>query len=289
MAQKLPTLERSPSRQQVPERTTGRRNAVVIALIIVAGALAVFAAVRFLDREATGPEIVYGEETRANWDVTGIAAGYVLDVHAQPGATSDVIGTLAHDTAELESTGRIAHVDGVLWREIVVPGATTGWVEARYLTETAPPAAGEVPAAVVAMAAQIEQAARAADWDALAVLAFAGDTDFTATFGEEFTAPAELAAYWRGLATEEDLPRIMTALIALPDWYETQAVDADGAAVAIYVTPRFMHEPTAGNRAALEQALGAEWLDMQMADGQYLGWRLGITATGDWQFFVQGD
>jgi chorismate-pyruvate lyase len=42
------------------------------------------------------------------------------------------------DTVELESTGRIAQVDGVLWREIVVPGDGAGWVHAGYLTETAP-------------------------------------------------------------------------------------------------------------------------------------------------------
>lgn len=26
-----------------------------------------------------------------------------------------------------------------------------------------------------------------------------------------------------------------------------------------------------------------------VADGQWLGWRLGITAEGDWQFFISGD
>jgi hypothetical protein len=48
------------------------------------------------------------------------------------------MATLAPDAVELESTGRVGRVDGVLWREIVVPGDGTGWVHAGYLTETVP-------------------------------------------------------------------------------------------------------------------------------------------------------
>lgn len=87
----------------------------------------------------TRPTIVYGEEPRANWDVTGVAADDVLNVRSGPGVDTPGTDTLAPTTVELESTGRIAHVDGALWREIVVPGATTGWVNARFLTETRPP------------------------------------------------------------------------------------------------------------------------------------------------------
>jgi hypothetical protein len=295
MTSPTPTLDRTPTERPRPRPPTGRRGFVIALIVLLVAGFAVLAALFFLGDEAgeptpePAPEIVYGEEARANWDVTGLEPGELLNVRDEPGVTGYVIATLSYDTVELESTGRIAHVNGALWREIVVPGATTGWVNARYLTETAPPAAGELPGPVVETISQIEQAARAEDWDRLAALALQGGTPFTATFGEELTTTSELAAYWRGLATEEDLPRILTGLLGLPDWYPTQAAGADGADVTIYVTPRFMHDPTDASRAALESALGAEWLELQMVDGQYLGWRIGITAGGDWQFFVQGD
>ncbi len=84
------------------------------------------------------PEIIYGQELRANWDVTGVAAGDRLNVRTGPGVHNPVAATLPADAVELESTGRVARVDGVLWREIVVPGDGTGWVNAGYVTETAP-------------------------------------------------------------------------------------------------------------------------------------------------------
>ena len=84
------------------------------------------------------PAIVYGTELRANWDVTGVAVDDRLNVRTGPGVRNAVVATLAPDTVELESTGRIARVDGALWREIVVPGDGTGWVNARYLAETSP-------------------------------------------------------------------------------------------------------------------------------------------------------
>jgi hypothetical protein len=82
----------------------------------------------------------YDEEPRANWDVTGVATDDVLNVRDAPGTEGAIIATLAHDQAELESTGRIADVGDQLWREVVVPGDGVGWVNAAYLTETAPPA-----------------------------------------------------------------------------------------------------------------------------------------------------
>jgi hypothetical protein len=84
----------------------------------------------------TPPEIRYAEEPRANWDVTGVAADDTLNVRSSPGVAGDIIAALRPDTAELESTGRIARVSEQLWREIIVPGDGAGWVNAAYLTET---------------------------------------------------------------------------------------------------------------------------------------------------------
>jgi hypothetical protein len=146
---------------------------------------------------------------------------------------------------------------------------------------------GGLSAAAADTAAAIQAAVEVEDWEALAELALEGEMPFTATFGEELTTVDELASYWRGLNTEEDLPRIMTALLTLPNWTSRAPDTADG--LVIHVTPAFMHNPSVANQRALEDALSAEWLDMQMADGQYLGWRIGINEDGDWLFFVQGD
>lgn len=86
--------------------------------------------------DESSPEVVYGTELRANWDVTGVSADDRLNVRSGPGVHNAVMATLAPDAVELESTGRIAHVDGALWREIVVPGDGAGWVNAGYLAET---------------------------------------------------------------------------------------------------------------------------------------------------------
>lgn len=89
-------------------------------------------------RADEGPDVRYREELRANWDVVGVAADDVLNVRAGPGVSAEIVATLAPETAELESTGRIADVGTALWREVVVPGDGVGWVNAAFLTETAP-------------------------------------------------------------------------------------------------------------------------------------------------------
>ncbi len=89
------------------------------------------------DPTAQPPATVrYDEEPRANWDVTGVTANDVLNVRDAPGVDAAIVATLAHDAAEFESTGRIAHVGDQLWREVIVPGDGVGWVSAAYLTET---------------------------------------------------------------------------------------------------------------------------------------------------------
>jgi hypothetical protein len=154
-----------------------------------------------------------------------------------------------------------------------------------------------LPVPARSIAREIASMADAGDLDGLARLAFQGPVEqprgtpgsgFTASFGEEVSSPEELIALWEAIGRDEVLGTL-TALVQLPDWYRTTGTDAAGEPVAIYVTPRFMHEPTAANRAVLEAQLGAGAVEAGIADGQWLGWRLGITAAGDWTFFVTGD
>jgi len=154
-----------------------------------------------------------------------------------------------------------------------------------------------IPAPARYVAREIASMADEGDLDGLARFALQGPVTqprgtpgpgFTAAFDEEVSTPEELVALWERIGRDEVL-RNLTALVHLPDWYRTMSVDAAGEPVAIYVTPRFMHEPTEENRLVLEERLGAEEVAAGIADGQWLGWRLGITAEGDWQFFVTGD
>jgi hypothetical protein len=142
--------------------------------------------------------------------------------------------------------------------------------------------------AIGASAREIFTFAQREDLDSLARLALDGDTPFTASFGQDVSTPTELVALWERVGRDEVLDHL-TALVQLPAWYETVGQLPDGQAVSIHVTPRFMHEPTPANRSILEAQLGAEAVEAGIADGQWLGWRLGITAAGDWQFFVSGD
>ena len=167
------------------------------------------------------------------------------------------------------------------------PEAATEQPEPGPPTDVPTPEAGTTPA-VAEMVERIATAARAGDWDALAALATEGDTPFWGIVDVEMTE-AELAAHWRAEAQRRPLADVLLGLLAVPDWYETTGIGADGAEVALHVTPRFMYEPTAEHRAALEAQLGAEYVEDRVAGEGYLGDRLGITAEGDWQFWVTGD
>jgi hypothetical protein len=147
------------------------------------------------------------------------------------------------------------------------------------------------------IAREITSMAADGDLDGLARLALQGPLEqprgtpgpgFTASFAEEVSTPEELVALWERIGREEVLDTL-DALVSLPDWYRTTSTDAQGEPVTIYVTPRFMHEPTEANRAVLEARLGAEVVEAAIIDGQWLGWRLGVTAEGDWRFFVTCD
>lgn len=135
---------------------------------------------------------------------------------------------------------------------------------------------------------EILDAADSGDIDRLAELALRGEASFTASFGEDFASPEELAAYWRDIGGDE-IAATIAALLRMPT-YTTTTHDAEGNPVEIYVSPRALSEDaTEVDRRALEDALGSERVADWWADGMYLGYRVGIDETGDWRFFVIGD
>lgn len=74
---------------------------------------------------------VIRSETPSTYRVTGVQSR--LNVRTGPGTTHAVTGTFPRNARDIMSTGRVATVGSTTWREVKVPGATTGWVAARYL------------------------------------------------------------------------------------------------------------------------------------------------------------
>ncbi|HSJ28015.1 MAG TPA: hypothetical protein VLB67_07365 [Acidimicrobiia bacterium] len=288
-----PTLERAPDAR--PSGAGGRGLLLVIVAFLAGVALTVPVMLLLADGGSEVPPdttvpsaiVAYAAETPSVWAVVEN-----VDVRSEPGMSASSVTSLTPDATGLESTGRIAITADTLWREISLPGGGSGWVPAESLAEPQPAGPSvdpRIPAEALSTANAIAAAARDGDLETLAEIAMEGDMPFTATFGDEVTSPAELVSLWESIGEDEVIAAIL-GLVGLPDWYETAAQTAGGDVVAIFVTPRFMHEPSnAENRRLVEEALGADYVERAVADGQYLGWRLGITADGDWRFFVSGD
>jgi hypothetical protein len=146
----------------------------------------------------------------------------------------------------------------------------------------------DVPEPVALKIAAIIAAAQACDFDRLAELALDGQAPFSASFGG--IDDGRLAEYWRELeASGEPVTATLVNLLLMP-MFEVVAQHGDEQPLTIHVAPRLMAEDaTDADRAAAEDIFGAEQVAAWMADGQYVGYRVGITAGGDWQFFLAGD
>jgi hypothetical protein len=154
---------------------------------------------------------------------------------------------------------------------------------AAYTTTSIPEGATSEADATLAA---IRAAAEEGELDALAVLALSSDTMFTASFGQSFSDPSELASFW---ATFQD-PTVPEVVIGLLDagYARTFAANEDGSQVGINVTPAVMGEDAPeADRTRLELVSGevSSWY----ADGMYRGWRTGVDDNGAWRFLVIGD
>lgn len=147
-----------------------------------------------------------------------------------------------------------------------------------------------VPDATARTLMELVSAAQSCDYQRLAEIALGGDGVFTASFGRGFDSAADLAAYWADLEADhsEPITAIVVKLAGLPT-YSTVATRPDGTDVDIHVSPRAQSDDaTAADDQAVLDAFG-ETARNWWADGMYLGWRMGVTADGDWQFLVAGD
>lgn len=156
-------------------------------------------------------------------------------------------------------------------------------------TETAPSTAcstsglrivlpdGDLPAPVADTRRRIFAAATACDYDALQAVALEGG-GFTYSYGGETSA----ADFWRGEEERGGRPlSILVRLLALP-YTRNEA--------GFYAWPAAYSEaPTEADWNALEGIYTRVQITSWRELGSYMGYRVGISPVGKWQFFVAGD
>ncbi len=140
----------------------------------------------------------------------------------------------------------------------------------------------DVPAPVAEMRRSIVAAATACDYERLAELARAGR--FTYSFGKD----GDPAAFWRREEATADPLRVLVRLLDRP--FATRP----GGDTAQFVWPRAYaydswEEVPPEAREELQPLYGPQDFDRFARAGSYVGHRVGITAEGDWLFFVAGD
>jgi hypothetical protein len=133
-----------------------------------------------------------------------------------------------------------------------------------------------LPAEVLATREALLAAARAGDWDALGGL-IPTDTLFTSNFGGE----TDHIAFYRDAQTD-----LLAEIVAL---LEGSFVTLDDITVWPELYARVPFAFGADEREALTARYGADRLAEWEQAGDYLGWRIGITESGEWIFLVAGD
>lgn len=139
-----------------------------------------------------------------------------------------------------------------------------------------------LPPSVARTRRAILRAATACDLERLASLASA---DFVFSFG----GGGDPAAYWREAEDLGDRPlRYLVQLLELP--YRQREFGGE----TYYVWPSAYGygdwaSVPAADKEALEAVYDQALLDSFAEFGAYAGYRIGITASGEWRFFVAGD
>ncbi len=143
----------------------------------------------------------------------------------------------------------------------------------------------ELPEAVYATQKAIVEAARACDYDKLAELALAGDSQFTYSFG----GGDRPATFWREAETAGLAPlRMLVELLDGPAAPREAGGTTQYLWPAAYAFESWQEVPPSA-RDDLSRIYGEEDLRRFEQFGSYVGHRAGITGSGDWIFFVGGD
>lgn len=136
----------------------------------------------------------------------------------------------------------------------------------------------QLPSAVADTRHRMFDAAIACDYGALQAIALEGRPGFTFSYGAETSA----ADYWRGEEERGGRPlEILVRLLAQP-FTRNEA--------ELYAwPPAYTERPTEADWNELEGIYGRAQIDSWREMGTYLGYRVGISPAGEWQFFVAGD
>ena len=135
-----------------------------------------------------------------------------------------------------------------------------------------------LPAAVAETRRRIFEAALACDYDALQAVALDGEPGFTYSYGGETSA----ADFWRGEEERDGRPlAILSRILAMPHTRNEAGFYAWPAA--------YSEHPTVEAWNDLEAVYSRDEINAWRDLGSYLGYRVGITPAGEWQFFVAGD
>jgi hypothetical protein len=162
-----------------------------------------------------------------------------------------------------------------------------------------------LPEPVASTRSQIVKAATACDYDALDKIAEGSVEGFSFSFGGQKGKPGD---YWRRLESEGRQPLaylvkalsvsngVTTLPATLPSPGSTSPNPNLSGGKTIYVWPAAATKdvPTDEDWAELERIYPKDQVAKMKEDTArfgigYLGWRAGITAPGDWIYFIEGD
>lgn len=223
-----------------------------------------------------------------------------VEAFAETGAIQAAVETDGHSAIAVGTAGGAgdpnegaAPADAAVWTYVTEgTGGSDGTEEAGECSAAGAPDQPApqpgLPDPVADLRQAIHEAASSCDLDTLEGLAQDGERSFTYSFGDD----GDPAGYWRrheyeGAAPLEtltrvlDLPHATVRTQSVADEYET-----------VYVWPSaFADDATDADwQAVVDAGLTTEDEAERMGGAEgYTGYRLGITADGEWVFFVAGD
>lgn len=195
-------------------------------------------------------------------------------------------GTLVAATSEAAAAGSyVGNVEVLdqMMRSLRILERESACSAGRSVAVPAPQPA--LPDPVGVLRGKIVDAAKKCDYEALARLALAGDDRFTYSFGES----GQPGAFWK--AAESGGRPLLRSLVEILDGpFATRTVEGTTQYLwpSAYAFERWEDVPPR-EREALRRSYGDEDLRRFERFGSYTGHRVGITASGDWIFFVAGD
>jgi hypothetical protein len=150
----------------------------------------------------------------------------------------------------------------------------------------------DLPPAVASMRGRIARAAVACDFGELERLALDGPSRFSFSFGDPQDGPA---AYWsdlEGRAEHPPLAMLVRVLGAPPR--AMPPIERGGEPLWVWPSAFAKDEPTDEDWSGVEGVYSPEVVARMKQDSVrsgigYLGYRVGITESGDWMYFIAGD